>query len=314
MRYVIFDIDGTLASVEHRRHHVADGKRDWDAFFAEMGADAPVVPVVELNRMIAGLDTDDSPDVVVCSARPDEYRQVTEDWLADHGVCYDRLMLRPSGDSRSDVTVKREMLSALRTLYEGEDPLFVVDDRQCVVDMWREEGIVCLQAAPGDFDRPRFAPGKLALLVGPSHAGKSTLVSDAIFGGDIRRDEVISSDSIREQLCGDPNDQSRNRQVFSALHAIVRARVESGLDTLVDATNIRRKDRLAIVGLAPEGAEVAYLVIDRPLREKLDYLRPGFPEGVVRHQDQTFRSQLREILAGDHLPNVSVHDLRKDTR
>lgn len=312
--YVVFDIDGTVACVSHRRHHVADGNRDWDSFFAAMGEDSPIIPVVELNRMIAGLDTDDSPDVVLCSARPDDYREVTEAWLAEHGVCYDRLMLRPSGDTRSDVTVKREMLAALRTLYEGSDPLFVVDDRQCVVDMWRAEGIVCLQAAPGDFDRPRFEPGKLVLAVGPTHAGKSTLVDMAIAKGHLQRDDVVSSDSIREQLCGDPNDMSRNRQVFAAFHAIIKARVENGLDTFVDATNIRRRDRLAVVDCAPTNARVSYFVLDRPLPEKLDSLRPDFPEEVVRKQDHTFRSQLRDILAGDGRENVRVHDLRKAPR
>jgi hypothetical protein len=29
--------------------------------------------------------------------------------------------------------------------------LFVVEDRNRVVEMWREEGLVCLQCAPGEF-------------------------------------------------------------------------------------------------------------------------------------------------------------------
>jgi hypothetical protein len=43
--------------------------------------------------------------------------------------------------------VKREMLI-------GNDKgkvLIVVEDRNRVVQMWREEGLVCLQCAPGEF-------------------------------------------------------------------------------------------------------------------------------------------------------------------
>ena len=32
-----------------------------------------------------------------------------------------------------------------------DDVLMTVDDRQRVVDMWRAEGLTCLQVAPGDF-------------------------------------------------------------------------------------------------------------------------------------------------------------------
>jgi hypothetical protein len=30
--FVVFDLDGTLASIEHRRHHL--DRKDWKAFFA----------------------------------------------------------------------------------------------------------------------------------------------------------------------------------------------------------------------------------------------------------------------------------------
>ena len=33
---IIVDIDGTIADVRHRLHHVKDGKKDWNAFHAEL--------------------------------------------------------------------------------------------------------------------------------------------------------------------------------------------------------------------------------------------------------------------------------------
>jgi hypothetical protein len=44
------------------------------------------------------------------------------------------------------VTAKREMIAGV----DKTKVLFVVEDRSRVVEMWRAEGLVCLQCAPGD--------------------------------------------------------------------------------------------------------------------------------------------------------------------
>ena len=46
IKTIIVDIDGTLADLSHRRHHVENGKRNWSAFFAELSNDKPVESVV----------------------------------------------------------------------------------------------------------------------------------------------------------------------------------------------------------------------------------------------------------------------------
>ena len=68
-------------------------------------------------------------------------------WLAREGVRYHELRLRRDGDRRSDTVAKREMVADL----DRGHVLFIVEDRTSVVDMWRAEGFVCLQCAPGDF-------------------------------------------------------------------------------------------------------------------------------------------------------------------
>ena len=57
--------------------------------------------------------------------------------------------MRPEGDYRPDYQVKQEMLNSLKA--EGFEVLFTVDDRKQVVDMWRRNGITCLQCAEGNF-------------------------------------------------------------------------------------------------------------------------------------------------------------------
>ena len=47
--FIVFDLDGTLADDAHRQHHITGDVRDWDAYFAACGDDAPIIePVMEL--------------------------------------------------------------------------------------------------------------------------------------------------------------------------------------------------------------------------------------------------------------------------
>ena len=140
---VVFDIDGTLADCEHRRHHVAGDKKNFDRFFDEMGEDAPKEVIVRLCNGLTTLGW----QVHIMTGRPEKYRRVTESWLLHHHIRYETLHMRP--DSRlydKDSDVKSDMADGL------DRPIrFVVDDRQQVVDMWRERGITCLQCDAGNF-------------------------------------------------------------------------------------------------------------------------------------------------------------------
>ena len=140
---VIFDIDGTLADVSERLPYVQQKPKNWNAFFQGMAQDKAIHSMVRLCNILyaAGIK------IVLCSGRSEEHRTETIRWLADKGVNYHELMLRRDGDRRSDVIVKREMLANL----DRRKILFVVEDRSRVVQMWRSEGLVCLQCAPGEF-------------------------------------------------------------------------------------------------------------------------------------------------------------------
>jgi len=140
---VIFDIDGTLADVSERIHHLKKKPKNWDAFFAGMAQDKAIHSMVRLCNILyaSGIR------IVLCSGRNEQYRSETIRWLAQQGVHYHELFLRPDHDRRSDTIVKREMLTRI----DQSKVLFVVEDRSRVVEMWRSEGLVCLQCAPGEF-------------------------------------------------------------------------------------------------------------------------------------------------------------------
>ena len=139
----IFDIDGTLADVSERVHHVRQKPRNWNAFFAGMAQDKAVRSIVRLCNLLH----DAGVRVILCSGRPEQFRNETVGWLAREGVQYDELRLRRRGDRRSDTLAKQQMLAGI----DLASVLFIVEDRSSVVEMWRAQGLVCLQCAPGEF-------------------------------------------------------------------------------------------------------------------------------------------------------------------
>ena len=140
---VIFDIDGTLADVSERIHHVRKKPKNWPAFFSGMAQDKAIHSMVRLCNILYATGI----EIVLCSGRSEEHRDETVKWLERQGVNYHDLLLRKDNDRRSDAVVKREMLAQI----DKSKILFVVEDRSRVVEMWRSEGLVCLQCAPGEF-------------------------------------------------------------------------------------------------------------------------------------------------------------------
>lgn len=307
--FCIFDLDGTLANIEHRRHHL--DRKDWDAFFAACVDDLPNEPVIAaLQAHLNALHR-----VEIWSARSEVVRHETVAWLHRVGIPGGLLVnMRARGDYTPDVALKRSWLHAI---HPDERPDIVYDDRQGVVDMWREEGIACFQvAANWEADERTIAPLRdplLTIMVGPSGGGKTEWLN-----AEQRRNPtvVFSSDRLREWYTGSEGDQSRNADVFTAIHKLAKATMECGLPVTIDATNIRRKDRLACVALAPAGAGVRYVVCNRPMAEK--HATAGRRAGVVMADgkclidahEQRFQSQLKDLLRGDGLPQVTVVDMR----
>jgi phosphoglycolate phosphatase-like HAD superfamily hydrolase len=138
---IIVDLDGTLADIGHRRHHVEGKRKNWPAFFKKMHLDPLNVWCREL--MVAMKQA--GYRIAIVSGRPDSYEEVIRAWLLQHQVPFDALHMRREGDYCPDDIVKREILHAH---FRKPDILFVVDDRESVVRMWRQEGLVCLQCNP----------------------------------------------------------------------------------------------------------------------------------------------------------------------
>tara|TARA_R110002153_G_scaffold62147_2_gene167234 strand:+ start:1080 stop:1730 length:651 start_codon:yes stop_codon:yes gene_type:complete len=150
---VIFDIDGTLADITHRVH-LAQAKK-FNEFFDAMVDDVPNGPIVALlNGILNTGSLDTYLQVIYCTGRPEKYRSVTQSFINDiQGYSRDcPLLMRPNKQrSVPDYEIKQGMLDGILNHVSKENILYAVDDRQQVVDMWRSNGITCLQCAVGNF-------------------------------------------------------------------------------------------------------------------------------------------------------------------
>lgn len=147
-RIIICDLDGTLCNCDHRIH-LAKQKR-WDEYNAACVDDPVYEDIANILRNLASKRT----KVYIVTGRDKKFKEQTNDWLFLNDIPYDRLYMREEGDRRSDFIIKEEIL--MRDIYAGgwkdkPDIWFVLDDRQSVVDMWRNNQLRCLQVQKGDF-------------------------------------------------------------------------------------------------------------------------------------------------------------------
>ena len=127
---IICDLDGTLA--------LLNGRSPYDASTCENDI---------LNSVVASLIKDKL--VLLVSGREDKYREQTINFLDKHQIIYEKLIMRETGDFRKDSIIKKEIFDTkIRGFYNID---FVLDDRNQVVEMWRQLGLTCLQVAEGDF-------------------------------------------------------------------------------------------------------------------------------------------------------------------
>lgn len=132
------DIDGVLADVRHRLHHVSSGAKDWDAFFAA----APQDPLLEQGRETVNR-LGEVYDIVYLSGRPERCREDTLAWLQRHTLPAGELLLRPSGDRRPARLLKVQVLDRL----SASRPVAVlVDDDPQVLEAARDAGYDVLPA------------------------------------------------------------------------------------------------------------------------------------------------------------------------
>lgn len=141
---IIVDLDGTLADIRVRLKHLEGEQKNWKEFNATIETDELHDWCKEIvNRMAR------DHMIIIVSGRVDSLKRQTEEWLSKHDVRWDYLYMRKVHDMRPDQVIKLEIYQNF--IKEEFKVIFVLDDRSKVVNMWRDQGLVCLQCAVGDF-------------------------------------------------------------------------------------------------------------------------------------------------------------------
>ena len=147
---IIFDLDGTLALIDKRRDlsRKPNGKIDFKILHdpSNIYLDKPNLPVIRMAQLIA----QDGFNIVIFSGRSDKTKFTTKSWLTHNRVPFHKLVMRPHKTMNfiPDDILKRDMLD---NHVDINDIFMVVDDRQKVVDMWRNLGLTVFQVADGNF-------------------------------------------------------------------------------------------------------------------------------------------------------------------
>jgi predicted kinase len=133
---IICDLDGTLA--------LMNGRNPFDASRCDEDLLNNPVANVLINYKNLGYK------IILLSGREDKFEAPTLRFLENHKIEFDVLLMRKTADSRKDSIIKKEIFDAeIRDKFFIE---FVLDDRNQVVDMWRNElKLPCFQVYYGDF-------------------------------------------------------------------------------------------------------------------------------------------------------------------
>lgn len=129
----IFDIDGTLAKM--------NGRSPYD--YTRVSEDVPNQQVIDLCNFLSN-----TFHIIIFSGRDYSCRQETVDWLWEHNVSFHHFDLRPEGNKEDDRIIKQRMFDKIKNDY---NVVGVFDDRDRVVQMWRDNGLQCYQVDYGNF-------------------------------------------------------------------------------------------------------------------------------------------------------------------
>lgn len=138
---VIFDLDGTLFNIEHRRQYVLEKPKNWDMFFAGIKDDTVYDAVADLYHTTPHTK-------IMVSGRGDEHRKITEQKLEQHGFTdHFALFMRSRGNREDDDIIKERIyLNYIKPYFDVQ---WVVDDRPRIIRMWKRQGLFTLQVGDG---------------------------------------------------------------------------------------------------------------------------------------------------------------------
>lgn len=149
MALCVFDLDGSLANIEHRLGYVRTKPKNWAAFDAGIPNDKVNLPVAEVFHSLKATGN----EIIFASGRNERSRDATMSWLQSNNLWEFRakLYMRKANDYRSDDIIKNEIIDEIVADY-GKLPDLWFDDRPRVVKAVRARGIFVFDVYQGEED------------------------------------------------------------------------------------------------------------------------------------------------------------------
>lgn len=155
----------------------------------------------------------------------------------------------------------------------------------------------------------------LYILTGLPGSGKSTWAKE-----NLPNAVVVCKDTIREEICGDVNDQSKNKEVFNIARTRTKKLLEEGKDVITDATHLTRKQRANVAALAPAETAVGIVWMNTSLKTCLERNAARdrvVPPNVIRKMHFTFeRPKLEDcdtLIIVQEQNTVNFHGKRRNS-
>ena len=137
----IFDMDGTIVNIDSiytiLNEMMAQDPQGLYLMFKEYhekALDCP--PNQEVVQML--LDAKKDFDILIVTARGEEYKAETSLWLEKNNIPYDALFMRPAGSLESDANIKNTIYLNILNDWDVEH---AVDDNPDIIKLWGDYNI-----------------------------------------------------------------------------------------------------------------------------------------------------------------------------
>jgi hypothetical protein len=132
---VLFDIDGTIANIDHRLHYLRRENIDWTEFESQCEYDLPIPATVAMLRALS----QSGKQIWLWTGRTVGVEAMTKIWLERHSIPYHQLLMRPEGTFLNAASLKKRWLND--SPVPKERVICAFEDEPRIVEMLTGEGL-----------------------------------------------------------------------------------------------------------------------------------------------------------------------------
>lgn len=127
-KIIVWDIDGTISDTAWRLPLIKEKPKNWPKFMADSINDKPIAPTEYIFKALAN---EQDNIMIIMTARSEDERSITTQWLEKNGFLYAEMFMRKSKDHRPDWQAKMELIDQIEAKY---GPIFMAfEDRPNVL-------------------------------------------------------------------------------------------------------------------------------------------------------------------------------------